>query len=198
MADILATPEQLALFVDQSGLDETRATLLLELSTAEVQAAAGGAGGIQRILQVTDEPFEIMGTTDRWVMLPQRFVTDVDQVTIDDGDELVLGTDYKRFGGGLWRRCGWSSCPHEPTSVAGVYSHGLELTDQRIMYATSCAIGIARTVVDNPVGVLSESIDDYRVQYAAQVAAVMEAAPYMRAQPRKLYGVPAGPVRVSG
>lgn len=194
MADILATPAELALFVDQSGLDEERATLLLELSTAEVQAAAGG----QRIVEVADDPFEIMGTTERWVMLPQLPVTAAGGITIDDGDELVVGTDYKRFGAGLWRRCGWSDCPHEPTTVAGINTHGYALDNQRIMYAKSCAIGIARVVVDNPGAVLSESIDDYRVQYAAQVAAVMEASPFMRKQILKLYGVKAGPVRVSG
>lgn len=193
MADLLVTAEELALFMGETGLDEERATLLLELSTGEVQAVTG-----QRLLLVEDDPFELFAFPGRWFTLPERPVNSIASLTIDGGAELVEGVDYKRPAGSarLFRACGWAPCPTEPSIVAGVYSHGYPVGHQRLQFARSATIGVAKLAFTVPAGVVSESIDDYRVQYAQMVAWAMDQSPYLRASLARYYGERAGLVRL--
>jgi hypothetical protein len=193
MADLLVTAEELALFMGETGLDEQRATFLLEMATGEVQAAAG-----QRLVLVEDDPFELFGYPSRWLELPERPVNSVASLTIDGGAELVDGVDYKRpaRSARLFRSCGWSACPSEPSIVAGVYTHGYPVHDQRLQFARSATIGVAKLALTVPAGVVSESIDDYRVQYAQMAAWAMEQSPHLRASLARYYGQRAGMVRI--
>lgn len=195
MADMLATAGDLQTFVDDTGLAVDRATLMLELATGEVQAAAGG----QRLVSVADEAIELFAYSGQWLDLPQRPVSDITSLTIDGGSGLTAGTDYKRPVGSamLWRGCGWAACPDEPSIVAVTYSHGYADSDQRIQFARSACLGVARLALDAPTGpVQSESIDDYRVQYAAAVIWAMEQSPYLRKALERTYGAKAGLVRL--
>jgi hypothetical protein len=189
----LATAEELATLMNDAGINEDQATLLLELATAEVQAAAG-----QRLVYVEDDLFEVFSFSGPWLTLKERPVTEITSLVIDDGDELVAGTDYKRPANSatLWRRCGWAPCQYEPSIVSGVYSHGHAEGDQRLEFARSSAFAIAKLAVSNPSGVASEAIDDYRVQYAAAVVWAMEQSPYLRKALRREYGDRAGLVRL--
>lgn len=192
MADMLATAEELATFMDDAGLDSDRATLLLELATAEVQAVTG-----QRLLLIEDDPFELFAFSNRWLTLPERPVVQISSLTIDGGDELVAGTDYKRpaRSATLFRRCGWAVCQNEPSLVAGIYSHGEATGSQALEFARSATFGVAKLAASNPSAAASEAIDDYRVQYAAAVAWAMEQSPYLRKALQKAYGARAGLVR---
>lgn len=192
MADSLATDEELAILMNDASIDADQATLALELATAEVQAAAG-----QRLVLVEDDPFELFGFTDSWFTLPEGPVTEITSLTIDDGDELVRGTDYRWVTGSraLFRRCGWAACWTEPSVIAGIYSHGLDVGDQRLEFARSATFGIAKMAVTNPSAVESEAIDDYRVQYPALVVWAMERSPYLAKALRRQYGDRAGKVR---
>jgi hypothetical protein len=169
------------------------AVLLLELATGEVQGAAG-----QRLVEVEDEDGELMGDSGSWLHLPERPVSDISSLTIDGGDELIAGTDYIRTAGSaqLWRACGWSDYIYQPSIVAFTYSHGRPVGDQKLQPARSATLALAQAVTSNPSGVLAESIDDYRVQFAAQLAALMEASPALQKSLRRTYGRRGGPVRV--
>ena len=193
MADTLATPTELANLMDDTGIDEDQATLVLELSTAEVQSAAG-----QRLIFVEDDPIEVFSFSGPWLTLKERPVTEITSLTIDGGDELVAGTDYKRPANSatLFRRCGWAECQNEPSILSGVYSHGFATGDQHLEFARSAMFGIAKLAVSNPSAVASEAIDDYRVQYAAAVAWAMEQSPYLRNALQREYGDRAGLVRL--
>jgi len=192
MADMLATPDELALFMQRTDLDEDAATLYLELATAEVQVAAGN----QRLVEVVDDEVLLMGYWSNWLELPQRPVSAIDSVVIDEGDPLVEGTDFKRYGAKLRRRAPvrgcylpWSPYVHEPVDVVVVYTHGLPVGDQELEFARSATFAIARSAAANPTGIMSESIDDYRVQFAAaDVLAAMERAPYLRKALERKYG----------
>jgi hypothetical protein len=190
MADLLATPEDLASALQQN-LDASTAALWVEVATAVVQEAAGG----QRILQVVDDSFELLGTTDSWLDLPQRPVTDVTDVAID-GEPV---SDWVRFGSRLWRRCGWSTDPHEPTTVTGLFTHGYPEGHQGLQLARGAVIGLAQQAYVNPSGgaVAREQIDDYAVAYAA-VQQALEASPALAAALRRQYGRRAGIVRIGG
>jgi hypothetical protein len=191
MADMLATKEELASFMQDNAMDASTATLLLELATGEVQAAAG-----QRLVAVADDPFSLLGDTDSWLALPERPVTDVSSLTIDDGDELVAGTDYKRFGARLWRRGGWAACWSEPSTVAGMSSHGWPVGDWALQPARAATLALGRMVYGNPTGLVAESIDDYRAQWSQQMTVAMEASPHLRRSLRQRYGARGGIVRV--
>jgi len=193
MADQLCTPEDLAalLQLDWAALSEAeqaRLTLLVEAATAVVQAAAG-----QRIVLVEDDQIELMGTTDSWLDLPQRPVSVVSAVSVD-GSPLTVDA-YRRFGGRLWRGCGWASCSTAPSVVSLTYTHGYPPGDQGLELARSAALGLAAGVAGSPAGVTREQIDDYSVAYDA-AASLMDGSPTLRGSLRRAYGRRAGLVRV--
>lgn len=158
MADMLATAADLRTLLgeDSTSLPDAEANLMLELATGAVQAAAG-----QDILQAT-ETVTMMGTTESWLNLPQRPVTEVTSVSLD-GESV---TDFKRFGDRLWREDGWASAAYEPSEVEVVYTHGFAVADQGIQLARSAALTIAAQMFSNPSGATGFSIDDYREQYS--------------------------------
>lgn len=160
MADILGSITDLRtlLGVDATELPDGEATLLLELATGEVQAAAG-----QELVQRTGDTVTLVGTTDGWLDLPQRPVQSVTTVKID-GSAI---TDYSRFGARLWREAGWSAGPYTPTPVEVTYDHGYADTDPQLQLARSVALAAAVYMYTDPTGKATGfSIDDYREQYA--------------------------------
>ena len=190
MADQLCTPEDLASLLERD-LDVYKAVMLIEAGTAVVQEAAGG----QRIVQVVDDPGEQMGTTESWLQLPQWPVTALADLTVDAGDELVAGTDFKRFNARLWRRGGWATCWPEPSTVAYVYTHGYAAGHQKLQLGRGAVLGLIRDLFDNPTGVAREAIDDYSVAYERMNAA-MQANENLQYALRRAYGSPAGLVRI--
>lgn len=195
MADQLATPEDLASFLQQD-LDLATATLLIEAATAVVQDAAGG----QRILQVVGDTATLIGTTDSKLDLPQIPVTTVTSVTLD-GTALTAGaagsatTTYRRHGNKLWRTDGWQSYIGEPSTVVVVYTHGYPPGHQRLQLARSAVLTLAAVPYGNPSGATQVKIDDFAEAYSA-VAARMETARGLKAALRRQYGRGAGLVRV--
>ncbi|HEY9482905.1 MAG TPA: hypothetical protein VIR00_08075 [Micromonosporaceae bacterium] len=185
MGDMLATAAQLGILMQDTGLDEDLATLLLELATGEVQGMAR-----QRLVAVQDDQAVLIGSGAPMLELPQRPVTAVTTVTVD-GDAV---TDWTWPGRARWlhRGCGWGHL----STVAVTYDHGYAADDWRLVPAQNATLGLARQVAVNPSGVESESIDDYRVQYAASLAAAAAAADNLRSSLRRLYGEGAGMVRV--
>lgn len=195
MADQLATPEQLASALQQD-LDLATADLWLNACTAVVQEAADN----QRILQVVDDPFTIMGLTSMWLALPQIPVTAASGITLDGTALTAVApggavTGYRRVGNKLWRTAGWQTYVGEPSEVDGVYTHGYAVGDQNLEFARGAVLSIARLAYDNPSGVQSEKIDDYAVVYE-KAAAAMGASPHLRAALAKKYGRRGGLVRL--
>ncbi|HWD78355.1 MAG TPA: hypothetical protein VG497_05730 [Kribbella sp.] len=191
--DTLATVADLRTLLDEdeTGLSDDAGTLLLELATSAVQAAAG-----QRILQAT-ETVTLMGAGEQWFQLPQLPVTDVAAVAVD-GQALVAGTDYKRFGARLWRRCGWSSCSSEPSEVTVTYTHGYADWDGELGLAREATLTIAARMFTNPAGATGLSIDDFSQQFSqsnnSDVSGLIPDR--LRAALRRKYGRRGGLVRV--
>jgi hypothetical protein len=194
MADQLCEPEDLASLLEMD-LDAYKAIMLVEAGTAVVQATTGRPP--QRIVEVEDDEIELMGTTASWLWLPQRPVSAVEAVTVDGGDELVEGTDFKRFGSRLWRSCGWASCAYEPSTVALTYTHGHPAGDQGLQLGRSAVLALIRDVYDNPTGAQRVAIDDYAASYQ-RLQAQMDASPFLASAIRRQYGVGAGLVAVGG
>jgi len=190
MADQLATLQDLAdaLQIPLTSLPVGTGTLLLECATAVVQQAAGG----QRIVQVAGDTFELIGTTDAWLDLPQIPVSAVASATLD-GTLLTAGTvplaptQYRRAGNRLWREDGWQTYVGQPSNVTGVYTHGYAAGAQQLQLGRSAVLSLAKGQVPNPSGVASESIDDYSVTFD-KMTAQMEASPFLKAALHKAYG----------
>ena len=189
MADMLVDPDDLVAYLD-GAVDGVEAARLARLATSIVQDAAG-----QRLVAVADDAVTLMGTTESWLALPERPVTDVAGVSVD-GEEV---TDYKRFGARLWREQGWSGSVYEPSEVAVVYSHGYAADDPELEYARTVAMGTAQLLAENPTAATGFSIDDYREQYSqsSEGASSMLIVPRrVQQQLRRHYGARAGLVRV--
>lgn len=187
MADMLAEVGDLSSLL-QEDIDPDVEALLLELATGEVQSAAG-----QRLLRVEDDRFELLGTTESWLDLPERPVVSVDSVEVD-GEEV---TDWQRHGSRLFRAGGWSSRIYEPSTVSGVYTHGYADGDPGLAFARKQTLGLAAFLWANPTGATGLSIDDYREQYsqAADGTGSVLPRPAQRAL-RRRYGRRTGLVRV--
>ena len=174
MADQLVTAQELAdaLQVPLASIPIATATILIAAATAVVQEAAGN----QRLVQVVNDPFSIIGLSDSWLDLPQLPVTAVSAVTLD-GTALTVGieaTNYKLRGNRLWRTDGWQTYVQQPSDVAGLYSHGYATGAQDLELARNAVFSLAKSAVPNPGGVSSESIDDYNVTYNAMSAQMEE------------------------
>lgn len=185
MADMLALPADLQAMPGLEGLAVETATILLEVATGIVQGEVG-----QILVEVVGDEVGILGTTDSWLALPERPVTEVTSVELD-GD---LITDYQVYGSRLWRTDGWAATSYEPSKVTVTYDHGYPEGDRGLELARSAVLVLAAGSAAGS-GVLRESIDDYRVAYQ-EMATRMEAAPHMRKALRRRYGRGAGLVRL--
>lgn len=192
MADMLLTTDELATYL-QADVDSAAAALAIQLATGRVQAAAG-----QRLVAVTGDAFELDGSRDPYLKLPERPVNAVTAVTIDG----LPVTDYTTYGrtGRLWRYCGWrgltittASAIPPLSKVAGIYDHGYQPGDQRLQLARAVALQLAGAAMSNPSGVEALAIDDYRESWGS---AVGEVSTVDAAALRRAYGTAVGSVRL--
>lgn len=196
MADQLVSPEELASYV-QSDLDLATAELLIETATGVVQAAAG-----QSLIAGEHELFLPAGPISRWLVLPERPVTTIFEVTADGTDVTgwSLLTDAATGQGRLYRAVGWWSTVVSPTvdlppQIKVTYQAGYALEDSRLGPARAAVLRLAGERWSSSGGspVTGESIDDYRVQYAASgdaTAGSLSAAD--RRELHRIYGLGAG------
>jgi hypothetical protein len=195
MADMLASPADLASLLQRSfdEFETASATLALEASTAVVQAACGG----QRIVLVTDDEEEVWGGSEQVLRLKQRPVVSITSITYD-GSALSEGTasgTWRRSQYGIWRDLGWTEASCEPSPITVVYTHGYAPGDQALQLARSVTLSLARTIFDNPTGVVREQIDDYAVAYDT-AATALDASPSLKGLLRRQYGPKARMVRI--
>lgn len=180
MADMLATPEELASVLQQD-LDAATATLLLELATGIVQAAVG-----QRLVEATDTELVDVLRQSYWLTLSQKPITSVAAVVLD-GTALTEGTDWVLRAQRLWRSAGWLNTWSPPSQAEVTYTFGYPSGSQHLQLARSVTLSLAQAGYGNPSQVQSEAIDDYRVSYA-EAAARMELTEPIRAALVAKYG----------
>lgn len=183
MADMLATPEDLASLLQQD-LDAATAVLVLELATAKVQRAAGG----QRIVQVTntDVLIDVSDPCDLYLALPQLPVQSVSSVAIDG----TVITDWALRRQMLWRAGGWMRSYSPPSQVTATWVSGYQSDSQFLQLAREMTLSLAKQAYGNPGGATSEAVDDYRVTYA-EADARMQMSDYMTAAIADAYGASA-------
>ncbi len=210
MADQLASPADLASLL-QTDLDTASATLAIEVATAVVQAAVDG----QRIIRATTTE-TIFGGIGQLMRLTQQPLVSVTSVTFN-GVLLTQGTasgNWSQTANGIWCNLGWSGYSGlngpgwgdwiyatGPVSTVVVYTAGYDPAGsasdkQTLQLARGACLSLARGLMTNPTGVVSEKIDDYAVAYAAASSA-LEASPSLKALLRKVYGSKARMINVT-
>ena len=182
MADMLVTPSELASFLQQD-VDTATAMLLIQMATGKVQAAAGqllieGTATVTLDVDMCDD--------SEWLALPQMPVRSVASVLIDG----VADTAWKFRRQQLWRLNGWNTSGSAPTQVTPTFTYGYPASAQALQLARDYTLALAGLGYGNPGAgaVTSESLDDYKVDYASADAR-MVVADGMREQLRSTYGI---------
>jgi hypothetical protein len=188
VADQLVAPAELASFLQLdyaalSDLQKANMTLLVELATGKVQAAAGQLliEGIATVSIDVD-----MCDFDPWLPLPQLPVRSVATVLIDG----VGDTSWRLRKQMLWRLNGWSTNGSAPTEVIPTFTYGYPAGAQKLQLALAFTFALAGLGYGNPAAVAAESLDDYRVEYADAEARMVVSAG-MREQLVNAYGTSA-------
>jgi len=177
VADQLATVADLEALL-QTTIPAATATLLLELATSVVQAAAG-----QRIVDVTDTAVVDVLEQSLWLDLPQYPIRSVTSVELDG----TVITDFHLRRQRLFRASGWLESYDPPSQAVVDYDHGLVDGSQYLQLGRNMTLSLAAAGYGNPSGVESESIDDYRVSYQEALSR-MELTPFMREAIVNAYG----------
>lgn len=159
----LATVEELRLWVQDPALDAATATVLLVAASAQVRAATG-----QDFTAVSGDTIVLDGVEGEWLALPQRPVTAVSSVAIND--TTLDASGWTLSGNRIYRWHGWQGQTSSwgPTLVTVTYDHGyVEIPDD----VRSATLALAADMLANPQGLTDEQIDDYRWRRDAQAAA---------------------------
>ena len=207
MAAGLVTAAELSAWVGVS-IPQAQADLFISAATALVQAETG-----QTLTRVTGDTVVLDGTADPWLPLPQRPVTAVTSVTLQDGNltPVVLdASQYSLRGNRLWRGWGWqyssvfmpvtrvSFWRHlnwpPPSQVTVVCDHGWAAGDPALELARLAVFTLGAGVFANPSGSRSVTVDDYSETFADSVAG-MQLPAGTRSALRRRYGHSAGSVR---
>jgi hypothetical protein len=159
MADMLATPEDLATHMQQD-VDTASATLALELATGAIQDALGW-----RILQETVTGRSILPLGPGGLLqLPTAYLTAL--ALTEGGITLVDGRDYSWTPSGLVTRMGWgapyvfplaSVVPWRAYPILATYTHGFVASSVPQAIRGVC-IQVATRLFDNPTGLRSENV----------------------------------------
>lgn len=191
MADMLCAPEDVAALLE-SDLDAYKTIMLVEAATAVVQEACDRPP--QRLVEVEDAEFDILGGLGSWLDLPQRPVQAIASLSFD-GEELTEGEDFERFAARLWRPGGWQANRYTPSRITGVYTTGYPAGAQELQLARNAVLSLVRGVYGNPEGAISVRIDDYSASYA-RFSAAMEANDVLAKALARQYGRRGGLVRL--
>jgi hypothetical protein len=189
MADQIVTPAELATFLQLGAFASLTAdqqatlTMLANLATAKVQAAAG-----QRIVDATDTAVIDVEVCDfdEYLPLPQLPVRSVATVTLNG----TVISDWFVRKQQLWRLLGWSWNTLAPSQVKVLYTHGYLDGAAGLELARGFAFALGAAGWGNPGGATSEAIDDYKVTYA-EADARMQVTDSMRDQLQAAYGTAA-------
>lgn len=132
--------------------EAAQAELALESASAVVRERTG-----QQFTTATGDVVTFRsGLCDEWLILPQRPVTAVTSVKVNQ----IPVTDYTLVGDRLWRYQGWADIPFGtgPQTVEVTYDHGSDIVPELVKGAV---LAVAAETITNPAGLAGETIDDY-------------------------------------
>lgn len=141
----------------QQDIDTASATIARTMATGVI------TGHTNQIIEADTYTTLLPINSDRTVRLPQRPVTDITSVTVA-GTALVAGDDYEWDGiSDTFLIDGYLPDPDDWQATVE-YDAGYAVVPADI---TAVALSVAARLYNTTPGLVSESIDDYRAQYAA-------------------------------
>lgn len=207
MAAELVTAAELSAWVGTT-IPTPQADLFIAAATALVQAETG-----QTLTQVLNDTVVLDGTASEWLALPQRPVTAVHSVTMQDANLAPVTLDTSQYsvrGNRLWRPWGWQFSAvflppvrmlgyqymtyPPPSQVTVVCDHGHPAGAAGLELARMAVFTLGASVFANPTGSRSVTVDDYTESYADAYAG-MQLPSGTKAALRRFYGHSAGSVR---
>lgn len=150
----LFTLEQLASYV-QSDVDTATATLVRTMAEGTVTNYTG------QFIEAATYTHTLAVASNRTIRIPQRPVTDVTSVTVDG---TTLTVDDEWTWDGIGDTVVLSITPTDAWVATVVYDAGYATIPDDVM---AVALAVAGRLYNHTPGVISESIDDYRAQYAS-------------------------------
>ncbi len=148
-----ATEFELASYL-QKDLDTASATQALTLATGEFVRRA------RRRWAATAETYTTTATYATSLALPYRSVTAVTSLRING---VVTAVDYTLRNGAIYRLNAFGDpAAWPPDEIAVDFTYGATVIPDDVKLAV---LGCAGEIYDNPTGIVSETIDDYRIQY---------------------------------
>lgn len=206
MATELVTADELSAWVQQP-IPAVTANLFIAAASALVIGATG-----QSLVHVAGDVYTAEGHADPWLALPQRPVTAVSSVTMQDANLAPVTLDPTQYtvrGNRIWRAWGWQFSAvflppvkmlgyqyltHPPPSlITVVYDHGWAPGNQNLELARMAVFTLGASVFANPTGSRSVTVDDYTETYADAFAG-MQLPPGTAKALRRRYGHSAGSV----
>jgi hypothetical protein len=194
MPELLATAEDLALFLDED-LDPARAELFLRLAGGEVRAATGNGFDF-----VEDEEIILDGKGTPVLLLPRIPVVDVSEVVelaYAGGTELELDPTSASSPGfewsedGILRRLDGGHFRRRFRAYRVTYSHGFEAVPDAVV---GVVIRCAARAFENPDGIRQETLGRYSYTLAGEQAGIGLYAPDLRDLAPYMIGPGARPV----
>ncbi|MCM2580449.1 hypothetical protein [Streptomyces meridianus] len=156
------TPEELRLHLRLDTIDQAVAAEVIEGAETVIRGELG-----QTIDPVSGDVAVLVGTGSTVLLLPEMPTSAVTTVTVDGGQPLTEGTDYRWNRYGILTRLAADSCPsgvwETDTNVAVTYDHGYEVLPAFIKQVCKQLAGRSWA---SPRLVAAESIGDYSVTYA--------------------------------
>lgn len=166
MAEPLAVPADLAARLGVTFTDEQRIRAVFLLA----DAAAKVRNYTRQLFTVATDTAVLESTTDQWLWLPERPVTDVASVMI--GSAVVSPVYWVLQGDGLYRYYGWrgrfygsTSLWNQPDTITVTYTHGYAVVPDDIV-AVVCKLAKASWV--NPQGLRDWRQGQTGVTYATE------------------------------
>lgn len=152
MADSLATPAELATFLQKATQDEINAGNPDVLDTGvALQALASASGAVRAVCgwSVSQETVTETLVGDGWVFLPTLYLTALSATV--GGTPLASGTDLVWYRNGtvrlLWHRSG--------TPVTLTYTHGFSPVPDEVR---AVVLELAAQTVENPLQMASSTV----------------------------------------
>lgn len=166
----LATVDELADWLDIIITNTSRATLLLETASAQVDRWCN----LHEFERTVDDQVDLTGTHSNRLELPGRPVDSVTSVMIDG----TTVTDYTHVNGVLWRgTSAWD--PNAKTNtgswggpdslVAVTYTHGFAVVPDDVK---GVVLEVAARAWNSGAGVAQESVGSYSVTYTREASGV--------------------------
>jgi hypothetical protein len=206
MATELVTADELSAWVQQP-IPALTANLFIAAATALVIAETG-----QSLVQVVGDTAVLDGQPEPYLALPQRPVTAVSSVTMQDANLAPITLDPTQYtvrGNRIWRPWGWQFAAvflppvrmlgyqyltyPPPSLITVVYDHGWAPGNQNLELARLAVFTLGASVFANPTGSRSVAVDDYTETYSDAFAG-MQLPPGTKAALRRRYGHSVGSV----